>query len=192
MSNSDLTLYKLSFDTQGYMREFERYLDIALTQLSFSIQELMRKEIISNGNGTHQMRETAAAQVKEISRTISGGTVELVVGIDESTLGGFSDEIFTRTMVVLHGNVTSGPLMTKPGKPTWKKGVRGFGTSKATTVYFLPQSFSQYEMVNGFGSGRNMLNNIFDNQAKHVIKDFYDLLSQLVANIDCSKFLSGG
>jgi len=189
----------LGFDTAGFMNEFDKYLNIALDRLSYSVQELMKREIKANGNGSKDMRDTAANQVHEISRKINGDEVELVVGIEEDKLGGFTSQVFVRTAVVLHGNVAWGPLMTKPGRMTWKKNVNYMSMSPTTNKdgtpkkpKVMPMSFMQYEKVNGFGSERHMLDNVFNNQVNHVIDDFYNVLGQLVNNIDYSQFITGG
>ena len=194
---SDFTPYKLSFDTNAYMKEFESCLNIAVDQLSIKVQDLMMREIETNGNGSKEMRETAAKQVKELSRKIDKGVLELVVGIDESSLGGFESQVFVRTAVVLHGNVTSGPLRAIPGKPAWTKDVTALRVSKnVKTEYILPDGMMQYERVKGFGSkglktgqNRQMLDNIFDKQVNHVIKDFYDTLEGLLNSVDYSKYV---
>lgn len=196
---SDFTPNKLGFDSAGYMSAFMKYLDIALDRLSYSVQDIMKREIMANGNGSKVMRETACAQVQEISRKFSDGEVELIIGIDESKLSGFSDQVFTRTMVVLHGNVTSGPLMTKPGQMTWKKDVSYMSRSPSVNKdgtprkpKMMPDSFMQFEKVKGFGAARQMLDNMFGDQMNHVISDFYGLLEQLVGNIDYSAYITGG
>lgn len=199
MAMADFTPNHLSFNTNGYMQEFEKFLNIALDRLSFSVQELMKSEIMANGNGSKVMRETACAQVQELDRKITGTEVELTVGIDESKLGGFTSQVFVRTAVVLHGNVTYGPLMTKPGQMTWKKDVSYMSMSPAVNKdgtprkpKMMPDSFMQYEKVNGFGASRHMLDNIMNQRINRVINDFYDLLDQLINNIDYSQFIIVG
>lgn len=199
MAGSDFTPNRLGFNSSGYMNEFRRYLDLALDRLSYSVQDIMRREIMNNGNGSRVMRSTACAQVKELERNIDGTEVELIVGIDEDSLGGFTNQTFVRTMVVLHGNVTSGPLMTKPGKLTWKKDVNYMSMSPQTNkdgsprkARLLPRKFSQFEKVDGFGANRKMLDNMMGKQLDHVIKDFYGYFDQLIGNIDYSQYITGG
>ena len=196
---SDFIPNKIEFDTNAYMKEFSGYLDIALNRLSYSVQDIMKREIMTNGNGSKEMRATACAQVQELEREINNNAVTLVIGIDESKLGGFSDQVFVRTMVVLHGNVAYGPLMTKPGQMTWKKDVSYMSMSPPTNKdgsprkpRMMPDSFMQFEKVNGFGASRHMLDNIFGKQLNHIIDDFYNLLDQLIGNIDYSRFIKGG
>lgn len=194
---SDLKLNKLSFDTNAYMNELEDCLRIAVDKLSIRIQDLMMREIQTNGNGSGIMKDTACKQVKELSRKIEKGIMELVVGIDESTLGGFGSQVFVRTAVVLHGNVISGPLRAIPGKSAWTKDITTLRVSKnVKTEYILPDGMMQYERVNGFGAkglkkgqNRQMLDNIFDKQVDHVIDDFYDTLDGLMNSIDYSKYV---
>lgn len=196
---SDFTPNKLGFDVAGYMKEFHDCLRIALDRLSREVQWLMMREIQTNGNGSKEMRDIAVRNIKEISRTVTDESVELVVGIDESGLGDFSDRNFVATMVVLHGNVTSGPLMTKPGQMTWTKHVRQYRLSPPTNEdgtprkpKMMPDSFMQFEKVSGFGASRNMLKNIFENQIDHVLSQFNQSLDDLMNSIDYSQFITGG
>ena len=196
---SDFTPNKLKFDTSGYMKEFYVCLDIALNRLSRNVILIMQREIRANGNGSNEMKDTAIQQIKELSRTIKGTEVELVVGIDEDSLGGFTDQVFVRTMVVLHGNVASGPLMTKPGQMTWTKHARSMHLSPPINEdgsprkpKMMPDGFMQYEMVKGFGAKRQMLDNIFNKEVNHVLEDFYDSLYDLMDSIDYSKYITGG
>jgi len=193
MAMSDFTPNKLGFDERGYMVEFEECINLALNHLSVKVQDLMAREIMSNGNGTVEMRSTACRQIKELSRKIEKGTVELVVGIDEGSLGGFSSQTFVRTVVVLHGNVANGPLMAIPNKMAWDKGVTHYRVSdRVKNAYYLPDGMMQYEKVNGFGAERHMLDNIFEHQINHVIDDFYDMLDHLLNSIDYSKYITVG
>ena len=190
---------KLCFDVAGYMKEFHDCLRIVIDDLSREVQDLMIREIQTNGNGSKEMRSIAVKNVKEISRKITDEEVELVIGIDESSLGSFSDRNFVATMVVLHGNVTSGPLMTKPGQMTWTKHVRRYRLSSPTNKdgtprkqHMMPDSFMQFEKVSGFGAGRNMLKNIMEHQIDHVVSLSDQKLRDLLRAIDYSKFITVG
>ena len=190
---SDFVPNKLGFDVHGYKNEFNECLDIALNQLSFKVQDLMKREIMTNGNGSDVMRRTAAQQVQELSRKIDDNEVELIIGIDEDSLGGFSSQVFVRTAVVLHGNITSGPLMAIPNKMAWDKDVTNYRVSdRVKTAYMLPRGMTQHEKVNGFGANSQMLDNIFEKQINHVIDDFYDRLDDLMMSIDYYKYITGG
>ena len=196
---SDFIPNHLGFNYAAYMKEFFSCVDIALNRLSRGIQDIMRREIMANGNGSAIMRRTACEQVKEISRSINEKEVELVVGIDEDKLGGFTDQTFVRTMVVLHGNVTSGPLMTKPGQMTWNKHVTNMSMSPLLNKdgtprkpKMLPDEWMQFEKVNGFGRMRHMLDNMFDKEANRVIRDFYSSLDDLLNSIDYSEYITVG
>lgn len=190
---SDFVPNKLGFDVNGYKGEFNECLNIALNQLSFKVQDLMKREIMTNGNGSGVMRQTAAQQVHELSRKIDGNEVELIIGIDEDSLGGFSSQTFVRTAVVLHGNITSGPLMAVPNKMAWDKNVTNYRVSdRVKTAYMLPKGMTQHEKVGGFGAKSQMLDNIFEKQINHVISDFYERLDDLMMSIDYSKYITGG
>lgn len=190
MAGSDLKLNKLSFDQAAFMRDFQACINSKLDQLSISVQDLMMREIMANGNGSKVMRKTACEQVKEISRKISDTYVELVVGIDEDSLGDFSSQVFVRTAVVLHGNVASGPLRAIPNKLAWDKDVNNLRVSKnVKTEYILPDGMMQYEKVNGFGAERKMLDNIMNTQINHVVDDF---LKDLENAVDYSRYIKVG
>ena len=196
---SDFTPIKLGFDVNAYMKEFFTCLEIALNRLSREAQQLLVREIQINGNGSKEMRDIACKNVAELSRTISDSEVELSIGIDESKLGTFSDRNFVATMVVLHGNVTHSPLMTKPGQMTWTKNVRRYRLSPSTNKdgsprkpSMMPDSFMQFEKVNGFGASRHMLDNVFGKQIEHVLSQFDQSLSDLMDSIDYSQFITGG
>jgi hypothetical protein len=82
---------------------------------------------------------------------------------------------------------------------TWKKDVSYMSMSPAVNKdgtprkpKMMPDSFMQYEKVNGFGASRHMLDNIMNQRINRVINDFYDLLDQLINNIDYSQFIIVG
>lgn len=190
---SDLQLNKLGFNVSAFRSEFEQCLNIALDKLSRAVQVLMKLEIMKNGNGSTVMKATAADQVKELSRNIDGDQVELVIGIDEDSLGGFSSQVFVRTAVVLHGNITAGPLMAVPNKMAWDKNVTNYRVSdRVKRAYYLPRGLTWHEKVNGFGSNSQMLDNILEHQINHVVDDFYRSLDDLMFSIDYSKYITGG
>lgn len=103
---------KFHFNSAGAMAEIEEAISIALDELSYQFQQIFIEEIYANGNGSHIMKDEAVRHVKEISRKNDGGIIELEVGVDEN-ISGERERI--RTVVVLHGNLNSGPLFTKPG-----------------------------------------------------------------------------
>ena len=196
MAANDFIRNELSFDEKAFMNEFLTGLNLALDILSGIVQSFMKQEIMTNGNGSRVMRETASNQVKELSRKIDGYNIELEIGIDPSTLGGFNDQVYVRTMVVLHGNVAHGPLMTKPGEMTWVKDVDHMhlspqmnedGTQRQPMI--MPQGMMQYEKWKGFGADRRMYDNIFNNQINMALRLFDRMLTSYVQTIDFSKFV---
>lgn len=131
---SDFIPNKLRFDTYGVISEINEIIEISLDELSFMFQEIIRKQIVQNGNGSGIMKDEALRHVKEISRNYKDGIIELEVGVDEN-IG--DERARIRTVVVLHGNLNSGPLFTKPGKQTWRKHVAYRDMSNAKTIYHL-------------------------------------------------------
>ena len=134
MAMSNFVPNKLSVDVYDVTSEIEEIIEICLDELSVSFQEVIRRQIIKNGNGSGQMKDEALRHVKEMSRKINDGIIELEVGVDEES---GDERARIRTVVVLHGNLNSGPLFTKPGKQTWRKHVAYRDLSKARTVYHL-------------------------------------------------------
>lgn len=172
---------KFHFNSAGAMAEIEEAISIALDELSYQFQQIFIEEIYANGNGSHIMKDEAVRHVKEISRKNDGGIIELEVGVDEN-ISGERERI--RTVVVLHGNLNSGPLFTKPGKPTWRKHVAYRDLSRARTVYHL-DNFMQLDI-----SGK-----LLANAEKKVMRHCNEFLRAVKANvkdIDFSQYLVGG
>ena len=178
---SDFIPNKLSFDTVGAMDEITGAIDICLDELSGQFQEIIRKQIRENGNGSGIMKDEAMRHVKEFSRKFSGSVIELEVGVDED-IG--DERARIRTVVVLHGNQNSGPLLTKPGQATWKKHVSFRSQSTATKVYHL-DNLMQLDI-----SGK-----LLENAMKEVEKyadDFLNAIEQVVSMIDFSQYVIVG
>ena len=187
---ADFKANNIGFDAARFRRDFLAMLNSATDTLSKKIIELMRNEIMLNGNGSEDMKKTAMQQVREISRKITDHEFELVVGIEEEGLGEFKDQTFTRTMVVLHGNNANGPLMTKPGKMTWRKHVIDYhlsptenedGTPRQPRT--LPESWNQYDVV------KPMLDNIMK-QVDAPIKDFENDVEHRFDAMDLSIYVT--
>lgn len=183
---ADFKANRIGFDAARFQRDFLAMLNSAIDTLSQKIIELMRNEIKLNGNGSEDMKDTAVEQVREISRKIDDHEFELVVGIEEEGLGEFKDQTFTRTMVVLHGNSDNGnnPLMTKPGKMTWRKHVVDYHLNKTENKpRMLPKSWNQYDVV------KPMLNNIMK-QVDTPIKDFENDVKHRFDAMDLSIYVT--
>lgn len=172
---SDFIPNKLSIDIYDATSEINEIIEICLDELSVSFQEVIRRQIIENGNGSGQMKDEALRHVNEISRKIQNGIVELEVGVDEN-IG--NERARIRTVVVLHGNLNSGPLLTKPGKPTWRKHVAYRATSNARHVYHL-DNLMQLDI-----SGK-LLENSMKDVEKHCAK-FLRNVAQAFSTIDLS------
>ena len=163
------------------MREIEEAIQIHLDELSISFQTLIRRQLIENGNGSRIMRDVAAGHVKEISRKFYDGMIELEVGVDEN----ISDErARIRTLVVLYGNVTNGPLMTKPGQQTWRKHVSYRGLSEAKTAHRIPH----WEQTDVSGKIMQNVMNDIDKLVGRFLRD----ITHALDTIDFSEFITGG
>lgn len=173
----DLILYPLKFDYAGAQAEIYDAINVCLDELSTDFQEIIRREILANGNGSGVMKREAIKHVKEISRSITSASVELEVGVDESGFG--SDQAKIRTLVVLYGN---GEIWTKPGQATWKKHVVGPGPNKVQSSYRLPD-LEQTDV-----SGELLKNAMKEVRKK--VKDFIDAVKMAIETIDFSAYLS--
>lgn len=178
---SDWTPNHLGFDVYGVMSEINEVIEICLDELSVTFQEIIRRQIIKNGNGSGIMKDEALRHVKEISRKFNGDIIELEVGVDEDE---GDERAKIRTVVVLHGNLNSGPLFTKPGNQTWKKHVAYRSTSTAKHVYHL-DNLMQLDV-----SGK-LLDNSMKEIEKH-FKQFLDNIAKMINMIDFSQFITGG
>lgn len=178
---NDFTPNRLSFDVYDAMSDITEIIEICLDELSVSFQEIIRRQIIKNGNGSGQMKDEALRHVKEISRKVTNRIVELEVGVDED-IGDERSRI--RTVVVLHGNLNSGPLFTKPGRQTWRKHVSYKDTSTAKSVYHL-DNLMQLDI-----SGK-LLQNSMDDVEKHCNKFLSDV-TQAFSTIDLSDYIIVG
>ena len=174
----EFTKEPITFDAVGAMNEINESISMMVDELSWHFQEIIIRQIYRNGNGSSLMKDEAVRHVKEISRKMEDGVLELEVGVDEN----FGDErAKIRTLVVLYGNVTNGPMMTKPGQQTWRKHVSYRGESPARSAYRLPH-FEQTDV-----SGK-LLENSMKEIEKHVNK-FLNGITQLVKAIDFSIYL---
>ena len=178
---SDFIPNKLGFNVRGAMAAIEEAIMICLDELSVDFQEIIRKEIIKNGNGSGIMKDEAMRHVKEISRKIDSNVVELEVGVDEE-IG--DERARIRTVVVLHGNLNSGPLLTKPGQSTWRKHVSYRATSNATTIYHL-DNLMQLDIA-----GKLLENSM--KQVERYAKGFLNSIAQAVQTIDFSEYITVG
>ena len=181
MAMNDFIPNKLSFNVTGAMDEITTAIDICLDELSVDFQEVIRKQILENGRGSGIMKEEAVRHVKEISRSFNGNVIELEVGVDEDA---GDEQAHIRTVVVLHGNLNSGPLFTKPGQMTWRKHVSYRAQSRAKSVYHL-DNLMQTDV-----SGKLLANSM--NDIEHYAKAFLEAVEQVMASVDLSEYLIVG
>ena len=178
---SDFVPNHLSLNINGLMSEINESIDICLDELSYKFQEIIIREIRENGNGSGIMKDEAIRHVKEISRKITNGIIELEVGVDEN-IGDERAKI--RTVVVLHGNVNSGSLVTKPGESTWRKHVAYRAMSNAKSVYVL-HNLMQFDV-----SGKLLKNSM--KQIEKYTKTFLDNVQHAIDLIDFSEYIIVG
>lgn len=189
MAKSDLQLNKLSFDISGFLGLAERIYNTYLDILSEKLISVIRGEIWTNGNGSRWMRLTATGPVKETRREITENHVVLEAGVDLDELKAKSEETFVRVSVVLHGNLASGPLMTKPGQMTWKKDVSNKSKSTAKSVWLLPgegkpgaQGFVQIDIT------KNLKANV-EKEIRKYVEDFINNVSRALMGLNLSSFV---
>ena len=178
---SDFVPNRLSLDVSGLMSEIDEAISICIDELSARFQEIIIREIRANGNGSGLMKDEAVRHVKEISRKIRNGVIELEVGVDEN----ISDErARIRTVVVLHGNLHDSPFVTKPGENTCRKHVAYRAMSNAKSVYVL------YNLMQFDVSGR-----LLENSMKEIEKytqNFLSAVHEAIDLIDFSEYLIVG
>lgn len=178
---SDFIPNKLVLDMYGLTSEINEAIYICIDELSYKFQEIIIREIRENGNGSGIMKDEAVRHVKEISRKITNGVIELEVGVDEN----IGDEIARiRTVVVLHGNLNSGPLFTKPGQSTWRKHVAYRAKSNAKSVYHL-DNLMQLDIA-----GKLLENSM--KEIEKYIEVFLKNVQQAINLIDFSEYVIGG
>ena len=192
-SHKDLVLKQLSFDGDACMELIRRIIDVHLDELSYYVKAIVIREVYNNGNGSKGMRIDACAQVKETKREIMDDHIRLEVGIDLEKLRS-QEDLFVRVSVVLHGNLASGPLLTKPGQDTWKKYVTHKGLSTAKTVWMLPgegkpghQGFVQIDVVG------DIINGVSENaekELKHYVGAFATVIGHDIQKMNWSAFLN--
>lgn len=130
MAESNLQLKRVWFDTAGAQAAIQKIALDNLTECAEQLVEIMKEEVMSNGNGSTFMRESAAAAVHHVLKEMSVDMMMYEVGIDENKISGMAEAFYTRVMVVLHGNQGGGPIWTKPGMETFSKGIVTKRTSK--------------------------------------------------------------
>lgn len=176
---SDLTLYPIHYDAVRATAEIVEAIDVCVDELSAEFQEIVRGQILVNGNGSGIMKAEAVKHVKELHRSVSSKKVELEVGVDEDEAGDVQARI--RTVVVLHGNLAGGALFTKPGVATWKKHVVGPSESNAKTSYRLAD-FEQTDVT-------AMIKENAMKEVRQYIDQFLTAVAEAIATIDFSQFL---
>lgn len=185
-SHKDLVLKQLSFDSDACMDMIHRIIDVHLDELSYYVQAIVIREVFNNGNGSKGMRIDACAQVKETKREITDDHIKLEVGIDLEKLKS-QEDLFVRVSVVLHGNLASGPLVTKPGQDTWKKYVTHKSPSTAETVWELPDGFAQIDVVGDIIDG---VSQNAEKELKHYVVAFATVIAHDIQNMNWSAFLN--
>ena len=168
------------------MALIKQVIDWHLDSLSMFLQNIVRAAIVGLGNGSKIMRLYAAGVVEETKRSVTNSLVTLEVGIKMNKL---PEDGFVRVSVVLSGNQSEGPLMTKPGQLTWGKHVIGRGMSKAKISYPLPAGFNQTDKTNEV---MNMIKKNVENDANKRINDFINNVNHDLANLNFSQFIHVG
>ena len=179
MASLEFVPYPIGYDSAGVMKEIDSIVNIKLDEFARTMIRVLGNAIYSAGNGSTRMKTDAVKQVKELSRSGGGGIYEMEVGIDE---GAISDDIARiRTIVVLHGNLHSGPLRTKPGEDTWDKHISSQSESGAATIYLLPGGMWQHERT-------DKILDAYDKEIEKYVKVLAHDLEILLMSIDYSKY----
>lgn len=180
--SNDLHMNKLSFDVTNFMGDFDRIIQICTNWLSDRVIELFRHELWKNSLASKEMKNTARQAVREISRKVVAGILELEIGVDEAYAHSMGTQFYVRTMVSIYGNLSQGPIYTKPGQYTWRKDVRDYHLNTTSKKRKRLRQFDQRgrskKIVNG------VLQNV-DNSSNKYLKDYVDMIE---ANISANLF----
>lgn len=182
---SDFTPNKLGFDSRGCVTAILKMADAYMSQTSDILITLFRKEIDRNGNGSSDMKRDAKVVVHEILHEVAEDHITIEAGFDEAMAHSMASDYYVRTMVVIYGNQAGGKLMSKPGRSTFKKHVRGYGPSGAKSVYKLPEGFNQIDASAG----------IRDNTMKDIEKYFEVMIIKINVSLTgefFGQFITGG
>lgn len=125
MANLNIEMNQISINTAGAKARVLLLVKDALNQVAEQMGELIQREIARNGNGSSAMKQDAISLVKTIMKEANYERVIVESGIDETMLSNLANDFRVRVLVVLHGNMASGPIVTKPGQQTFAKGVKG-------------------------------------------------------------------
>lgn len=174
---------KIGFNSAACYAEIQKWADGLMTGLAEKLKEIMTREIMSNGNGSHTyMRLPTVSQIKEVIHEVTDSHIRIGVGIDPAAIGALSERMRIIVSVVLYGNQGGGPIHTKPGQDTWKKYVSAKGPSGADTVYPIPQ-FNQYDV------SKDMMDNI-EKQMKVYIEEFIDAMNRWLDSSFFQRFVT--
>lgn len=178
MAMADFTPNQLSFDTAGFMKEFDSFLTIATNWLSSRVIDLFQNEISINSEASKEMKKAARDSVREISRKIVGGILELEIGVDESYAHSRGTEFYVKTMATIYGNLAQKRIYTKPGQYTWRKDVTDYHlntkSKKVRRIKQFEQKDHSKKMVNGMLKNVNNMSNKYLDQYIEMIDRFLD------------------
>lgn len=184
---SDFVRYKLGFNTAGFMKDFEQILDIAVNWLSDRVVELFQSEIWNNSEASKVMKSDARKAVREISRKLVSGILELEVGVDEDFAKSAGVQFYIRTMVSIYGNLDQGAIVTKPGQYTWRKNVTDYHKNVFSKKVKRIKPFEQKGHSKAIVKG--VLKNIGDRSNKY-INDFLTMIDTSVSGAMFERYIT--
>ena len=159
-----------------------------LERVADQMGDLIKREIDHNGNGSHAMKADAVSLVKTIMKEANYEQVIVESGIDESTLSNCANDFRVRVLVVLHGNMASGPIVTKPGQMTFAKGVVGPRLSPLTGQRGYAGPNPRVKHLDFFEQPHDMTEGAIANIEKQIEPIWKDACNWIVAEISSAEF----
>lgn len=133
-----MPLNKLGFNSRACMEAIKQIADAEISKASEIMLEIFAHYVTELGNGSGIMKMAALACIRETLHEVTDTYLKVKGGVDEDMAKAASEEVYVRVMVVLHGNMHSGPMQTKPGVATFPKHVGARRMSPAKEVVPLP------------------------------------------------------
>ena len=139
---------QLRFDAARFRSVLQTGLMAALEEFEEILIEEMRRQIDRNGNhsGKDEWREAVKNDLRGLSASIAGETIQRIVGLPYS--GSDSDYKSMRAFVIAYGtgyNAKGGgePMKTKPRQEVWDSELVGQHISTARAEWLLPDSWNR-------------------------------------------------
>lgn len=139
---------QLKFDSALFRSTLQSGFMAALEEFEELLIQEMQRQIDRNGDrsGKSEWREAVKKDLRNLSSSIAGETIQRVVGLPYS--GSDSDYQSMRAFVIAYGtgyNAKGGgePMKTKPGQQVWDTNLQSQHPSTAKSEWLLPDSWNR-------------------------------------------------